>query len=148
MFCVPSGKEWRCYILLQNKAGCKFCNNCINSTWKPRLSTYQDCYYLGILSLVNKEVLLGHSFPLHQAAAVSSHLPHKLLDEMQESTTQKVLIKWMKAIPHGSVIASTLPSPQKSKHYLLHGNADNLYYWAGSRSLFLARLTCNCFKPN
>lgn len=148
MFCVPSGKKWRCYVLSQNKAGCKFCSNCINSTWKPLLSTYQGCCYLGILSFVNKGVPLGHSFLLHQTAALPSHLPHKLLDEILESTTQKVRIKWMKAIPHCFIIASTLLSPQKSKQYLLHGNAHNLYYWAGSRSLFLERLICNCFKPN
>jgi len=93
---------------------------------------YQGCYYLGIISLVNKGVLPGHSFPLHQMAAVRRHLPHKLLNEMLESTTQKALIKWMKAIPHCSITASTLfffSLPfQKSKEYLLHGNADNLYY--------------------
>lgn len=55
----PLGR--RCYKLPQNKAGCKFWSNCMCSVWKRLLSLYQDCYYLGILLLLNKGVL-GHSF--------------------------------------------------------------------------------------
>lgn len=62
-------------------------------------------------------------------AAAPSHLPKKLLDEMLASITQNTLIKWKKAVPHCSIIASILLSPpRKSKQYLVHGNADKLYY--------------------
>lgn len=139
----PLGR--RCYKLLQNKAGCKFGSSCMRSVWKRLLSLYQDCYYLGILLLLNKGVLSHSSLSVKQQQS-PARCPKSFCMRSQhhpKSTDKRGEGKYL-----------TVPSlpmllyPPKSKQHLLHGNAGDVYYWAGSRSLFLARLICNCFKPN